>query len=183
MTGTVRREEDDTPAVADDIGLRGSSFVSWLVMAVSLLIVALLTWLTISVIRGDSRSDEATDESADSIESTPGDQTASDEVIVTIGSQGHQVIVACFLPSATAPPLVVFASSAPTAVDLKAEATLIDSSGTVFRTVALAEQLRPGEQREAVPRTTATSTVVIDEEVVDCQILSVQADRQIVRFG
>lgn len=182
MTGTVRPGEEETPAVADDAGLRGSSVVSALVMVVSLLIVALLTWITISVIRGSGAVDEAADD-ADTIESSTGDQAANDEVAVSIGTEGHQVVVACFLPSSTAPPLVVFASSAPTNVDLQAETTLIDSNDATYRTVASAKQLRPGEQRQAVPRTVEASTVVVQGQVKDCRIESVQADRQIVRFG
>ncbi len=182
MTGTVRPDEEETPAVADDLGLRGSSVVSWLVMAVSLLTVALLTWITISVIRSGGTDDEVA-ETADTIESSSGDQAASDEVAVSIGTEGHRVLVACFLPSPTTPPLVVFASSAPVNVDLQAETTLIDSEEETYRTVADAKQLRPGEQRQAVPRTVEASTVVVENRIKDCRIESVQADRQIVRFG
>ncbi len=183
MTGTARSAQDGSPAVADDRGLRDSSLVSWLTMAVSLLIVGLLTWITISAIRGGGDEENDAGDGSDSIASSSGEQTAVDEVAVTIGTEGHQIVVACFLPTATNPPLIAFASSAPVQLDLTVEATLIGSDEGRFRTVATADDLRPGEQRQSVPRTTETSTVVIDGEVVGCEIQSVQADRQVVRFG
>ena len=183
MTGIAGRQEDEGPAVADNLGFMARSRISSMIMAVSLLIVGLLTWITVGTIRGGADDGKTANKTTDFIGSISGDQTASDEVSVSIGVEGHPVVVACFLPTATTPPLVVFASSAPSNLDMRAEVLLIDGSAAAFQTVAEAERLRPGEQRQAVPRTLQRSTVVIEERVVDCLIQSVQSDRQIVRFS
>lgn len=183
MTGTLLPEDDESSAVNAELADATPWFLSALVVGISFLIIFVLAWIAISVVRDQGRRGSAAEEEATVVATEVPTLIRGDEVQVSIGPSGHQVAVACFLPAPDSPPLVVFASAAPNNLDLRAEATLIDDTESSYRTVARADALRPGEQRETVPRTVSNTKVVVEREVVDCRIERVQADRQVIRFG
>lgn len=182
---TERELLDDEPlAINARLAKPKTSITSALIIAASFLAVFTLAWIAVTVIRDQRVRDDGTTETAsiDIADTEIPTLTRGDQVDVLIGPSGHAVTVACFLPAPDTPPLIVFVSAAPTDLDLRAEATLIGDANGAYQTVASADAVRPGEQRQAVPRTRLAETVVVAEEIVDCRIDSVEADRQIVRF-
>lgn len=93
------------------------------------------------------------------------------------------VTVSCLPPTRDAPIVILAVNSGPETVSIGVESVVTDGSDRSFDTLAIVDGLLPGEVRSVLPRVKAEAAVTLIGGVADCQIMAVEQDDRLVRFG
>lgn len=179
----------ETAVIGDTApGSRRSDWLRRIVLIAALVFVLLLSYVLVATLLSGGE-DEPPPENVDGVEddgmtalgAAPGDRQVA---VFGLGADDvEHVDVRCLLPTPYTPIVIELTNAGSTTTAIDVHLVIVDGTGRAFETVAAASDLRPGEIREVLPRVKADRPARLVGGVSRCDILAMQQDWRVVRFG